>query len=174
MAEKPPDFTFDDVRVEPRAFKVWKGGSEVPLEPKAFSVLLFLIENRGRLVEKTELLDGVWKGTFVTENAMTREIARLRKALGDDPKEARYIQTVHTRGYRFIAEVTEVFAEGEKAVEAKGTPVAQLKSTTGGAAARTESLLTDEARDAKPRAYRPFAYALVAALQRQPESRTAH
>lgn len=108
MAEKPPIFAFDDVRVEPRAFKAWKKGNEVPLEPKTFHLLLFLIEHRGRLVEKNELLDAVWKDTFVTENAMTREIAKLRKALGDDPKEPRYIQTVHTRGYRFIADVREV------------------------------------------------------------------
>ena len=115
MAEKTSIFAFDDMRVEPRAFKAWKNGSEVPLEPKTFHVLLFLIEHRGRLVEKNELLDAVWKDTFVTENAMTREIAKLRKALGDDPKEPRYIQTVHTRGYRFIADVREVRDEAEEA-----------------------------------------------------------
>lgn len=108
MNAKTPDFQFDDVRVSPCAFKVWKAGRELVLEPKTFKVLLYLIGNRERLVEKGELLDAVWKDTYVTENAMTREIAKLRKALGDDPKEARYLQTVHTRGYRFIAEVVEV------------------------------------------------------------------
>jgi Tol biopolymer transport system component/DNA-binding winged helix-turn-helix (wHTH) protein len=105
IEEKTPCFQFDDVRVEPRAFRIWKAGREVPLEPKAFKLLLFLIENRGRLIEKAELLDAVWKDTFVTENALTREIAKLRKQLGDDPRNARYIQTVHTQGYRFIAQV---------------------------------------------------------------------
>jgi len=100
-----PIFLFDDVRVEPQTFKILKAGSAVPLEPKAFNVLLFLIENRGRLIEKGELLDAIWKETNVTENALTREITKLRKTLGDDPKAAKYIQTVHTRGYRFIAEV---------------------------------------------------------------------
>jgi DNA-binding winged helix-turn-helix (wHTH) protein len=61
-------------------------------------VLLFLIENQGRLIEKSELLDAVWQDTHVTENALTREIAQLRRLLGDDPKAPRYIQTVHTRG----------------------------------------------------------------------------
>ncbi len=101
-------FEFDDVRVEPSKFKIWKAGAELALEPKTFQVLLFLLENRGRLIENNELLDAVWKDTFVTENAMTREIAKLRKALGDDPKTAKYIQTVHTQGYRFIAETEEV------------------------------------------------------------------
>src|SRR5262245_62830956 len=98
-------FLFDDIQVEPQTFGLLKGGSEIQIEPKTFSVLLFLIENRGRLIEKGELLDALWKDTHVTENALTREIARLRKVLGDDPKQARYIQTVHTRGYHFIAHV---------------------------------------------------------------------
>ena len=98
-------FSFDDIQVAPGTFGVVKAGSNIQIEPKTFSVLLFLIENRGRLIEKDELLDALWKDTHVTENALTREIARLRKVLGDDPKQARYIQTVHTRGYRFIAHV---------------------------------------------------------------------
>ena len=100
-------FLFDDVRVEPANFQVFKGGKAVQLAPKALSLLLFLIENPGRLIGKDEILEKVWSGTFVTENALAREIAKLRKTLGDDPKAARYIQTVHTRGYRFIAEVKQ-------------------------------------------------------------------
>ena len=98
-------FEFDDVRVEPEAFRVLKAGRPVPLEPKAFDLLAFLIENRGRLVEKHELLAAVWKETVVSENAMTRVVAQLRKALGDPASEPRYIETVPTRGYRFIADV---------------------------------------------------------------------
>jgi Tol biopolymer transport system component/DNA-binding winged helix-turn-helix (wHTH) protein len=98
-------FLFDDVRVDTHLARVLKSGSEVPIEPKAFDLLIFLIENRGRLLGKGELLDAIWKDAMVTENALTREIARLRKTLGDDAKAARYIQTVHSRGYRFIADV---------------------------------------------------------------------
>lgn len=107
-AERSRVFQFDDVRVETETFKVFKAGSPAELEPKALRVLLYLIEHRGRLVEKSELLDAVWKDTNVTENAMTREIAKLRKLLGDSSREPKYIQTVHTRGYRFIAEVEEI------------------------------------------------------------------
>ncbi len=77
---------FDDVRIEPQNFKIFKAERELSLEPKTFRLLLFLIENRVRLVEKNELLDAIWKDTFVTENAMTREIAKLRKVLGDDSR----------------------------------------------------------------------------------------
>ncbi len=104
--ENSPAFLFDDVRVEPASFRAFKAGNLIQLEPKALRLLLYLIENRGRLIEKEEILNTIWSGTHVTENALAGEIAKLRKTLGDDPKAARYIQTVHTRGYRFIAEVS--------------------------------------------------------------------
>ena len=105
MTDKRVIYQFDDVRVEPDSLRVYKAGQVVPLEPKAFEVLLFLLEHRGSLVEKNEILDAVWRQTFVTPNAMTRVIAQLRRGLGDDARESRYIETVPTRGYRFIAEV---------------------------------------------------------------------
>src|SRR5262249_47747515 len=83
-----------------------------------------LIEKRGQLVEKRELIDVVWGGTFVTDNALTRVIAQLRKALGDDAKESRYIGTVPTRGYRFISEVISE----ESAVD--DPPVLETSSTS--------------------------------------------
>jgi DNA-binding winged helix-turn-helix (wHTH) protein len=108
-------FLFDDIRVEPAAFRAFKAGQGIQLEPKALKLLLFLIENRGRLIEKEEILNTIWSGTYVTENALAREIAKLRKLLGDDPKAPKYIQTVHTRGYRFIAELDEA-SSGETSV----------------------------------------------------------
>jgi Tol biopolymer transport system component/DNA-binding winged helix-turn-helix (wHTH) protein len=128
-------FRFDDIQVEPGTFGVLKAGCEVQIEPKTFNVLLFMIENRGRLIEKDELLDALWKDTHVTENALTREIARLRKVLGDDPKQARYIQTVHTRGYRFIAHVEVMNGDrrnGPQTVEieasSNASPIHQLSA----------------------------------------------
>lgn len=114
--EKTSNFRFGDVRVERQNFKVFKAGRELSLEPKTFRLLIFLIENRARMVEKKELLDTIWKDTFVTENALTREIAKLRKVLGDDSKTPRYIQTIHTQGYRFIADTEEI---EESVVETK-------------------------------------------------------
>ena len=106
-ARKSSIFLFDDVRVENATFQAFKAGQLIQLEPKALKLLLFLIENRDRLIEKEEILNTIWSGTFVTDNALTREIGKLRKILGDDPKAPKYIQTVHTRGYRFIAELKE-------------------------------------------------------------------
>lgn len=105
MENKPLIYQFDDVQVDLRTFRVLKAGSALALEPKAFEVLVFLMNHRERVIEKGELLDAVWKESFVTPNAMTRVIAQLRKTLGDDAREAKYIETVPTRGYRFIAEV---------------------------------------------------------------------
>ena len=105
MNEKPLCYKFDDVRVDLQTFKVWRGDAQLPLEPKAFEALVYLINHRERLVEKNELLDAIWKDTFVTPNALTRVIACLRRALGDNAKETKYIETAPTRGYRFIAEV---------------------------------------------------------------------
>lgn len=114
-------FLFDDVRVEPATFRAFKAGNAIQLEPKTLRLLLFLIENRVRLIEKEEILQGVWNGTHVTENALVREIGKLRKTLGDDPKTPKYIQTVPTRGYRFIAEV-EVRNPSESLAESLLTP----------------------------------------------------
>ena len=112
-------FLFDDVRVEPATFRAFKAGNPLQLEPKTLRLLLFLIENRARLIERDQLLDHIWSGTHVTDNALAGEIAKLRKALGDNPKTPKYIQTVPTRGYRFIAEV-EVRNTSESLAQANG------------------------------------------------------
>ena len=102
----PPEVVrFWDVTVDLRRMSVSRAGQPVSLEPKTFDVLRYLIEHRGRLVTKEELLDTAWKDTFVTPNVLTRAVAQMRKALGDDAFEARYIETVAKRGYRFIAPI---------------------------------------------------------------------
>ena len=107
MATAPTTFRFDDVVVDLEAGEVRKGGTVVPLEPKGFELLVYFLQHRGRLVEKQALLDAVWGDAFVTENALSRVVAQLRKALGDDAHEPRYLQTVPKRGYRFLPEVDE-------------------------------------------------------------------
>jgi DNA-binding winged helix-turn-helix (wHTH) protein len=99
---------FDDVEVDFATLRVQKGGLPRKLTPRAFEVLAYLLENRGRTVEKQELFDGVWKDRFVSDNALTRIIKEIRQVIGDDADAPRYIQTVPKRGYRFIAEVTDV------------------------------------------------------------------
>ncbi len=101
-----PVYQFEDVTVDSARFQALRAGVALDLEPKALEVLLFLIERRERLVLKEELLDEVWRDTFVTPNALTRVIAQLRKALGDDAQEARVIETVPRKGYRFLPAVS--------------------------------------------------------------------
>jgi TolB-like protein/DNA-binding winged helix-turn-helix (wHTH) protein/Tfp pilus assembly protein PilF len=71
------------------------------------NLLIFLVESRGRLVTRRELIDSVWNGAFVTDHVLNRAIGQLRKCLPDDPKEPRYIETVPTLGYRFIGKVED-------------------------------------------------------------------
>jgi len=101
----PGVYEFDDVRVDPRRMEITRRGVALHLEPKSFDVLVFLIEHGDRLVTKEELLEAVWKDTFVTPNTLTRAVAQLRKSLGDDAYEAKYIETVARRGYRFLATI---------------------------------------------------------------------
>lgn len=96
-------YRFADVEIDAEGFRVTKAGAPVRLEPKALELLLFLAARPHRLVTKADIQDALWKGTFVTENALTRLVAQIRKALGDDAREPRYIETVPTRGYRFVA-----------------------------------------------------------------------
>src|SRR5262245_66071635 len=95
-------FQFEEIVVDPTAFRLCRGGQAVHIEPKALQILIFLLQNRERLVTKQELFDAIWPGVAVTENALTRAVAQLRKTLGDDAGSPRYIGTVPTRGYRFI------------------------------------------------------------------------
>src|SRR5690242_1380884 len=102
----PGQYAFDDLRIDPAAFRVTKAGVPVSLEPRAFDLLLLLVESGGRVVTKKEIFDRLWSDTTVTDNALTRIVAQLRKALGDDAKAAKYIETVPTRGYRWLVPST--------------------------------------------------------------------
>jgi DNA-binding winged helix-turn-helix (wHTH) protein len=98
-------FTFADVEVREREFCIVKAGEVLPVEPKAFRVLIFLLRSPHRLITKDELLNAVWNDYAVSENSLTRAIALLRRLLGDDTHEPRFIATVPTVGYRFLCDV---------------------------------------------------------------------
>lgn len=101
--------------------RLLREGAIVPLTPKAFDTLLVLIENCGRVVEKTDLMERVWPGVSVEENNLTQNISALRKALGEKREEPQYILTVPGSGYRFIADVRGSFATGDvPSIESSG------------------------------------------------------
>lgn len=89
------------------ARRLWRGGEEILVTPKALEVLAFLAERRGQVVEREALLEALWPGTYVDDHALSVQIGEVRKALDDRPGDPRFIETRHRRGYRFIAEVTQ-------------------------------------------------------------------
>jgi len=96
------------------------GGTEHHVRPKSLAVLLHLIENRGRVVSKEELLQRIWEGAAVTDDTLTQCISDLRRLLGDDPKQPKFIRTIPKQGFRFIAAVEDATPPAP-APEAPGT-----------------------------------------------------
>ncbi len=105
MASKSFVFRFDDVEVREHEFALLKAGKQSAIEPKAFRALLFLLRNPQKVILKEELLKAVWGDTAVADGSLTRCIWLLRRVLGDDINQPRYIETVATVGYRFIGKV---------------------------------------------------------------------
>ncbi len=108
-------YYFDDVLVDGRNFILLKGNEPKKITPRAFEVLLHLLEHGGELVEKQELFEAIWKETFVTDNALTRMVKEIRHVIGDNADMPRYIETVPKRGYRFIAATKTEIAQGASA-----------------------------------------------------------
>src|SRR5262245_11307045 len=102
-----PAYKFGAYRLDVAEQRLLRDGRVLPLTPKVFDVLRVLVENRGHLVEKEKLFAEVWNDTFVEEGALSRSISVLRKTLGENGGESKYIETVPKRRYRFIAPVTE-------------------------------------------------------------------
>jgi TolB-like protein len=111
---------FGPYRFELESGRLWSEQQEVRLTPKAASVLRVLVAHAGRPVSKEQLFASVWSGTFVTDHALTSCIQELRKALEDDSRQPRFIETRHRRGYRFVAPV-----EAADAQPAASTPAAE-------------------------------------------------
>ena len=125
-----------------------RADSPVSLTPKAFDVLLFLVQNPNRLVTKEELLQAVWGETFVEEGNLTQYISHLRKALGDNSEDTRLIVTIARKGYQFTANVT--------VAEAAGTAkhAAVQVSTAESSLADTHPVLGSPADETVPKASR--------------------
>jgi DNA-binding winged helix-turn-helix (wHTH) protein len=109
MAQSSPDcgwiYQCDDIVVEPRAHRLERAGKSIAVEPKAYAVLVVLLQQAGEVVGKDTLLDVAWGHRHVTPGVLTRVISQLRHALGDCASQPRYIATVHSLGYRFVGDV---------------------------------------------------------------------
>ena len=98
-------YGFGPFLLDPAERVLTREGQPVPLTPKVFDLLVVLVENGGHLLGKKDLMGAVWPDSFVEEGNLTFTISSLRKALGEDPKEPQYIETVPRSGYRFVANV---------------------------------------------------------------------
>ncbi|HEX8177054.1 MAG TPA: winged helix-turn-helix domain-containing protein [Pyrinomonadaceae bacterium] len=112
-------YEFSPFRIDAEERVLFCDGALVPLSPKAFDILLLLVERSGHLVEKSEIMDAVWPDTFVEEGNLTQNIFTLRKVLGKRESKHLFIETVAKRGYRFIAPVKTPEQE-DSAPEIKG------------------------------------------------------
>src|SRR6516165_550622 len=99
---------FGDHRLDIKRRELRRGTELIDLEPKVFDLLVFLVQNRDRVVSKDDLLQGVWGGRIVSESALTTRINAVRRALGDDGTAQRLVRTFTRKGVRFIGEVTEM------------------------------------------------------------------
>lgn len=98
---------FGECELDPERYELRRRGEVVHVEPKVFDVLDYLMRQRERVVTKRELLDALWPGEVVSDSVLSRAIAAVRRAVGDDRRGQHVIQTVHGRGYRFVAEIGE-------------------------------------------------------------------
>ena len=101
-------FAFGRFQLDAGSRRLCRDGKAVAVTVKAFDILAALVEDAGRVVDKDELMRRVWPDAIVEEANLSQQIFLLRKALGEDPKDHRFIATVPRRGYRFIAGVTQV------------------------------------------------------------------
>ena len=104
-------YQFGDFTVDRDQKVLLRKGTPQPLTPKAFDTLIMLVEHAGQIVEKEALMNRVWPDTFVEETNLTFNIQQLRKALGDNARSPSFIETIARRGYRFIAQMSEISEE---------------------------------------------------------------
>jgi DNA-binding winged helix-turn-helix (wHTH) protein/TolB-like protein/Tfp pilus assembly protein PilF len=127
-------YQFGPFELDPAERLLFFNGRAVPVTPKAFDMLVFLVERSGHLCQKDELMKALWPDSFVEEGNLSVTVSSLRKVLGDDRGHQRYIETVSKRGYRFAAAVNHVIREDQAEVHIEAPPKKQ------GIAARMELL----------------------------------
>ena len=98
---------FGPFRLDPTTESLWRDEVLLPLPPKPFAVLAYLVVHAGQVVSKETLLDAVWPNTAVTEGVLKTCLGQIRQVLGETARAPQYIATLHRRGYRFVASVVE-------------------------------------------------------------------
>jgi len=153
MTDNNNIFKFGSYVLNPVQRELKYDGEVVDIEPRAFDLLIFLVQNRDRAVGKNELQDVIWPGMIVTETALTRAVMKARKAVGDDAVRQEMIKTLHGHGYRFVAQVHTEAA----------TPVPAPLAAESGPKAETGPAVKPGTARANLRAMAMLAIALVIA-----------
>ena len=100
-------FSFEGFQLDLGSGRLSGNAGPIAIAPKALAVLEYLVARPGQLISKDELLGAVWPGVFLGDSALKVCVSEIRRALGDDAKSPRIIETAHRRGYRFIAAITD-------------------------------------------------------------------
>jgi DNA-binding winged helix-turn-helix (wHTH) protein/tetratricopeptide (TPR) repeat protein/TolB-like protein len=125
----PDRLAFGPFEIEPETGRLYREGQLIPLAPKPFETLLYMARRPGRVVTKSELIDALWRDTFVTEDVLVQSMVEVRRALGDHAKTPRYVQTLPRRGYQFLESVRALHAdEFAPGSQAPGQPTADAET----------------------------------------------
>lgn len=133
-------YRFDDYQLNTDTLELTKNGILVHSEPQVIELLALLVKNAGKLVTKDEINQSVWRGRIVSEAALSSRIKSLRQLLGDTGKKQQYVQTVHKRGFRFVADVET--GEQENNEEAQLSHVSTTNNQPHSASIQTENVVT--------------------------------
>lgn len=98
-------FSFDQYVINAETFEAFRGGERLPVEPQVLDLLIFLLQNRHRIVTKEEVFEVVWKGRLVSEATLSSRIKAVRQLIGDNGSAQRFVRTIHRRGFRFVHDV---------------------------------------------------------------------
>lgn len=122
-----PRYRFADFVLSPRQRTLVRAGEPLPLIPRYFDLLRFLIERRADAVHRRDIFDGVWTDVIVSDSALSQAIRTLRRTLGDDPREPRYIRTVSRHGYQFVC--VDLVEEDDDGSAVAAPPTASIPAT---------------------------------------------
>ncbi len=147
-----PIYRFRDFEVDPLARTLRRGDATVSLSRRSFDLLVYFVQNSGRVLSKDELLKNIWPDTFVDENSLAKSISLLRKALEENPLESTLVLTIPGRGYQFAASVET--AGPLVAIDSEALSATRGRDGNGGIGAigvvvrqRTITTKIDEGRD---------------------------
>ena len=173
-------YRFDDCELDTDSRELKRHGNTIAVEPQVFDLLVYLIENRGKLIDHEALVESVWNGRIVSDSAIAARISAARKAVGDSGKEQRVIKTVSRKGFRFLptvecsandddaagsANAEDIPAVGTQALDhqqihfcksADGTRIAYARTGNGVPLIRTGHWLTHLEHDLHSPIWRPF------------------